>query len=74
MTSMASQSGGLAAAAAMSRVVSDFLALPMDIARERYAKAVKAGLIERSLLKSALFGQRLNAFEKLMLGPMARKC
>jgi hypothetical protein len=62
-----------ALAVSMSRVASDFLALPLDIAREQYTKAVKAGLIERSLLKSAKFGQTLNALEKLMLGPMARK-
>jgi hypothetical protein len=31
------------------------------------------GLIERSLSKSAKFGQMLNALEKLLLGPMARK-
>ena len=70
---MPSQLGWIAAVAvSMSRVASDFLALPLDIAREQYAKAVKAGLIERSLLKSAKFGQMLNAVEKLMLGPMAR--
>lgn len=50
----------------------DMCALPFDMAREHYAKAVKAGLIERSLLASANFGRMMSALEKLTLGPWAR--
>jgi hypothetical protein len=48
------------------------MALPFDIARDQYANAVRAGLIERSMLASAQFGQTLNALERLTLGPWAR--
>jgi hypothetical protein len=51
---------------------SNVMALPFDIAREQYASAVRAGLIERSMLASAQFGQTLNALERLVLGPWAR--
>jgi hypothetical protein len=51
----------------------NLLTLPFDIAREQYARAVKAGLIERSLLASARFGRTLCALEALTLGPWARK-
>jgi hypothetical protein len=57
---------------ALTRTGSDTLALPFDIAREQYAKSVRLGLIERSLLASAQFGRTLNAMEKLTLGPFAR--
>jgi hypothetical protein len=51
----------------------NILALPFDLAREQYARAVKAGLIERSLLASANFGRTLCALEALTLGPWARR-
>lgn len=57
---------------ALARSGSDVMALPFDIARDQYASAVRAGLIERSLLASARFGQTLNALERLTLGPWAR--
>ena len=57
----------------IARVGSSVLALPFDIARAQYAKAVQLGLIERSLLASARFGQMLITLEKLTLGPLARK-
>jgi hypothetical protein len=62
-----------ATAASMARL-SDFLASPFDLAREQYAIAVRSGVIERSILKSAKFGQTLNALEQLTLGPLARTC
>ena len=57
---------------ALARSSSDVMALPFDIARDQYASAVRAGLIERSMLASAQFGQTLNALERLTLGPWAR--
>jgi hypothetical protein len=55
------------------QTLSNCLALPFDIARERYARAVRAGLIERSLLASARFGTELTAWERIALGPWARR-
>jgi hypothetical protein len=57
---------------ALAKSGSDVMALPFDIARDQYASAVRAGLIERSMLASAQFGQTLNALERLTLGPWAR--
>ncbi len=59
--------------AELTRVGSDALALPFDMAREQYAKSVRAGLLERSLIASARFEQWLSAWERLSLGAMARR-
>lgn len=48
------------------------LAAPFDLARDVHAHAVKAGLIERSLLENARFEHQLDALEHLVLGPFAR--
>lgn len=56
----------------MARLSSDCLALPFDMAREQYAKSVRAGLVERSLIASARFERTLSALEQLTLGFMAR--
>jgi hypothetical protein len=48
------------------------LYLPFDLARMNYAAAVRAGLIERSMLASARFGRLLNTVEMMALGPFAR--
>jgi hypothetical protein len=61
------------ALAEMVRVGSDYLALPFDMAREQYAKSVRAGLVERSLIASARFERALSAMEYLTLGFMARR-
>ncbi len=58
------------AAARTSRLL---MGLPFDLAREHYAKAVRAGLIERSLVGWAKFEQSLVALEQLTLGPWARR-
>ncbi len=50
----------------------NWLALPFDMAREQYARAARAGLIQRSLLASARFSRNLTALERLVLGPWAR--
>jgi hypothetical protein len=57
----------------LTRAGSDILALPFDLARESYARAVRAGLIERSMLQSARFARTLRALENFTLGIWARK-
>lgn len=46
--------------------------LPFDMAREQYSKAVRAGLMEKSLIASARFERALSALEVCTLGPWAR--
>jgi len=48
-------------------------ALPFDMAREQYAKAVQAGLLRRSMLDWAKFEQHLHLLEQVTLGPLARR-
>ena len=50
-----------------------FLRSPFDAMREQYASAVRAGVVERSLLASANFERKLGALERTMLGPWARR-
>ena len=50
-----------------------FLRMPFDAMREQYASAVRAGVIERSLLASASFERKLGVLERTMLGPWARR-
>ena len=49
------------------------LYLPFDLARENYTMAVKAGLLQRSLLASARFGRTLHDLEYATLGVLARR-
>ena len=49
------------------------LRTPFDAMREQYAAAVRAGLVERSLLASARFEHKLGALERVTLGPWARR-
>jgi hypothetical protein len=66
--------GGVPSAmAALVRVGSDVLALPFDMAREQYARSVRAGLVERSLIASAKFEHLVSALEQFTLGGMARR-
>jgi len=60
-------------ATALGRTSSLFFGLPFDVARERYANAVRVGLIQQSMLSGAKFEQDLVALEKLTLGPLARR-
>ncbi|SBP86562.1 conserved hypothetical protein [Thiomonas delicata] len=46
--------------------------MPFDAMREQYASAVRAGLIECSLLASARFERKLGELERVALGPWAR--
>lgn len=59
-------------AASLGKTSRLMLGMPFDIAREQYAKAVQAGIIEKSMLKWAKFERELSAMEKLTLGPWAR--
>ena len=56
-----------------TRVSSDVMALPFDVARAQYARSVRAGLVERSMIASARFEHVISALERLMLGGMARR-
>ena len=60
-------------AAALARAGRDVMALPFDMARDNYARAVRAGLIERSLLQSTRFTRSLRMLEGLTLGIWARR-
>ena len=46
--------------------------MPFDLLRAQHAQAVRAGLIERSILGSRAFERRVDALETLCLGPFAR--
>jgi hypothetical protein len=74
MTTNLNTAGNLPATfAEMNRVASEFLALPFDMAREQYAKSVRAGLVERSIIASARFEHAVSALEQFTLGCMARR-
>jgi hypothetical protein len=47
--------------------------LPFDVARTQYARAVRAGFIQRSMLASRDVALALGALERLTLGPLARR-
>ena len=49
------------------------LGLPFDLARANYARAVRLGFLENSLLKSARFERELSEIERLSLGMWARR-
>lgn len=49
------------------------LALPFDALRFQYAGAVSAGLAPRSIVDSGRWERRIDALEKLTLGPFARQ-
>jgi hypothetical protein len=59
----------VAAAGRASQLVRGF---PFDVAREAYAKAVRAGFVKDSMLAGARFARDLGMLEKLTLGPWAR--
>lgn len=48
-------------------------AMPFDTLRAQYAGAVKAGLVERSMLAARDFERAVSAMEQLALGPLARR-
>ncbi|MEY4752364.1 MAG: hypothetical protein RJA44_39 [Pseudomonadota bacterium] len=72
MTATIELGGWAESAAQQQRQFSQALAWPFDTARAQYAQAVRAGLIERSMLAQRDFEQTLGLFERLTLGPWAR--
>ena len=48
-------------------------ALPFDALRASHASAAKAGLVANSMLASRDFEHVLGAFERVALGPLARR-
>ncbi len=58
---------------AVTELAMDVLGLPFDLARAHYARAVQAGLIQRSMLASRDFSRTLGALEQLALGAWARR-
>lgn len=56
-----------------SRVFSNVLGLPFDLARQQYAHAVRAGLVENSMLAARDLELTLSALEQASLGPWARR-
>jgi len=61
---------GLDAARASVRALA---CLPFDALRLGYAAAVQAGAARRSMLDSRDVERRLDALERLLLGPFARR-
>jgi len=57
----------------LAKTISLALGLPFDLVRANYARAVRFGLVEQSLLKSAKFERELVAVEKQALGLWARR-
>jgi hypothetical protein len=62
-----------ASVVALARAGSDLMALPFDLTRDNYVRAVRAGLIERSMLQSARFTRSLRMLEGFTLGIWARR-
>lgn len=56
-----------------ARTPRDLLATPFDVLRQQHAGAVRAGWLPRSLLSSARVERTIDAFEKLVLGRLARQ-
>jgi hypothetical protein len=48
-------------------------AVPFDNLRAHYASAVRAGLVQRSMLASRDFEHAVGALERVALGPLARR-
>jgi hypothetical protein len=49
------------------------VAMPFEVARAEYAKAVQCGFLPQSLRASSRYAQSLDALEKIALGPLARR-
>ena len=62
----------IASAGAVEKVSRGLFGLPFDAMRVQYANAVRAGLIERSLLASSRFDHAVTALEQMAYGPFAR--
>ena len=62
-----------AAVASAVSVARGALQWPFDTMRDQYASAVRAGLVERSLMASAQFERKVAALEQSLLGICARR-
>lgn len=60
-------------ASALTHTACLLLGLPFDLVRANYARAVRFGLIDNSLLKSARFERDLVKVEQQTLGLWARR-
>ncbi|MBN8743084.1 MAG: hypothetical protein J0I24_02130 [Thiomonas arsenitoxydans] len=67
---LALSEGWVGSVHAVSRQV---LYWPFDALRDQYATAVRAGLIERSLIASSQFERKTAALEQALLGSYARQ-
>jgi hypothetical protein len=61
-----------ALAQATEDAASAWLAMPFEMAREQYAKAVQWGWLPQSLLASQRYSVGVDAIERFTLGPLAR--
>jgi hypothetical protein len=62
-----------ALAQATEDAASALLAMPFEMAREQYAKAVQWGWLPQSLLASQRYSLGVDAIERFTLGPLARR-
>ena len=67
------ESGLAQATSEVGRVVVNAFAMPFDAVRAQYARAARAGLIQRSMLAQRDFERALGSLERLLLGPWARR-
>lgn len=62
-----------AAMASAVSIAEHALQWPFDAMRDQFASAVRAGLIERSLIASARFERKVAVLEQTLLGTCARR-
>jgi hypothetical protein len=62
----------IVSAEALEKASRGLFGLPFDAMRLQYANAVRAGLIEPSLLASGRFDHAVTALEQMAYGPFAR--
>lgn len=55
------------------KVIQAIVCLPFDAMSAQYTNAVRAGLIENSILASRDVGRAIESLERLTLGPFARR-
>ena len=54
-------------------MLQQFATMPFDLAREEYARCVRAGWLPRSMLAARDVSRTLDLCERLVLGPWARR-
>lgn len=58
---------------ALPFVATPVWSLPFDAARQAYTQAVKAGLLPKSMIATSNFHRSVDSWEKISLGPIARR-